>query len=214
MGANMGLSRAGKSQYGRAQAARAMWSDAVPARRAGRKPCVAGEREAVSVRLSGFTLVEVVIAIALIVLVLSGFLCTYVATAYRAEWSACSLAAQALANQQIEQAQSGVWDYSMNKNELTNLSLTAWTYSTNTGAGTGYSWATLDLPTSGTNTIVATNYVTVQMMCLNNVTSPPVQIQMVTVRTVWPFRMFNRFSYFTNTTATYYAPDNRDSSSL
>jgi len=166
------------------------------------------------IREGGFSLAEVVMAVAIMTLALNGLFWTYVQTAYRAEWSARSMAAQALALQQIEQAQSAVWDTSISKNEITNLNLAGWSYNASTATGSGYSWATLDLPTSGTNTVIATNYVTVRALYLNNMSNPPVQVQMVTVRTVWPFRMFSRYSYFTNTTATYYGPDNRDDSSL
>jgi prepilin-type N-terminal cleavage/methylation domain-containing protein len=162
----------------------------------------------------GFTLVEVVLSIAIMSLVLYGLIATYTQVSFRAEWSGCSMAAQALGLQQVEQARSAVWDWSIGKNEITNLTLNGWTYNASTGVGSGYSYATLDLPVSGTNIVVATNYVTVKMLYFNGVTNPPVQMQMVTVSTVWPFNMLGRMRYFTNTTATYYGPDNRDASSL
>jgi hypothetical protein len=117
------------------------------------------------------------------------------------------LAAQALAIQQLEQARSAVWDNSVSKNEMTNLNLLNWTYNAATGVGKGYSWANLDLPISGTNYIQATNYVTVTL--LTNVTGlPAIKLQMVQVDTVWRFLAFGGTRLYTNSIATYYAPDN------
>ncbi|HKS37126.1 MAG TPA: prepilin-type N-terminal cleavage/methylation domain-containing protein [Verrucomicrobiae bacterium] len=59
---------------------------------------------------SAFTLVEVVISVAILALCLAGIVYGYVLQARRAEWSAYSLAAQSLASQAIEQARSAQWD--------------------------------------------------------------------------------------------------------
>ena len=67
----------------------------------------------------GFTIIEVVISIALMSVVFSGIILGYIHTAQRAQWSGCSLAAQALSIQQLEQARAAVWDYSLAKNEFT-----------------------------------------------------------------------------------------------
>jgi type II secretory pathway pseudopilin PulG len=165
---------------------------------------------------AGFTLAEVVISIAVTGLVFAGILSGYVQSARNAEWTGYSLAAQALAVQQIEQGRSAVWDYSTGtgKNELTNLNLINLQYNTGTKTATGYSWTTLDLPYSGTNVIRATNYVTIRMIYFNNVANPPVQLQMMQVDTVWPFTVGTAPKYFTNSVATYFAPDNRDPNTL
>ena len=165
-------------------------------------------------RQRGFTLVEVVMSVAVMALLLLGVILTYTQSSYYAEWSGCSLAAQSLSVQAIEQARSAVWDYSISKNELTNLNLLGWTYNTSTRSGSGYSWALMDLPITGTNTVIATNYVTVKMLYLNGQTNPPVQVQLVTVDTVWPRTMYGTKRYFTNHTASYFGPDNRDDTSL
>lgn len=162
----------------------------------------------------GFTLVEVVVAIAILTMVLCGTMLTYMEASYRAEWSGYSLAAQSLSLMQIEQARSAVWDSSIGKNEITNLCLTNITYNATTKTTTGYTWSILDLPVSGNNTVKATNYVSIRMFYANGVTNPPVQLQMVTVDTVWPFNMFGRQYYCTNRTATLYGMDNRDDSTL
>lgn len=165
---------------------------------------------------SGFSLAEVVISIAVMGLVFVGILAGYIQSARNAEWTGYSLAAQALAIQQIEQARSAVWDFSTGngRNELTNLFLLNAQYNSSTKTKTGYSWATLDLPYSGTNVVRATNYVSVRMFFFNNVASPPVQLQMMQVDTVWPLRRGTTLRYYTNTVATYFAPDNRDPNSL
>lgn len=61
-------------------------------------------------RERGFTLVEVVVAVALITLTFAGVIYGYVRTADRAEWSSYSLAAQSLAMQGVEQARAAKWD--------------------------------------------------------------------------------------------------------
>jgi prepilin-type N-terminal cleavage/methylation domain-containing protein len=160
----------------------------------------------------GFTLVEVVVALAIITLVFSGILTAYVQSSRSAEWAGYSLAAQAIGIQQIEQARSGVWDYSINKNELTNLNLVSWSYNATTRVGKGYTTSVLDLPVSGTNFVVVTNFVTVKTLNLTGFTN--VQVQMVSVDTVWPFLSRSGSRLFTNRTASYFGPDNRDMSSL
>ena len=167
-------------------------------------PCRANSRAV------GFTLAEVVISVAVTGLVFAGVLTGYIQSSRKAEWTGYSLAAQALAVQQLEQGRSAVWDPSLGKNELTNMNLLNPQYNSGTKTATGYTWATLDLPCSGTNVIRATNYVTIQMFYYNNNPNPPVQLQMMQVDTVWPFTVGTTPKYFTNTVATYFAPDNRD----
>ena len=60
--------------------------------------------------IAGFTLSEVVVAIAIATLSFGGVICGYVLTADRAQWSAYSLAAQSLAMQGVEQARAAKWD--------------------------------------------------------------------------------------------------------
>jgi prepilin-type N-terminal cleavage/methylation domain-containing protein len=163
-------------------------------------------------QLRGFTLVEVVVSLGIVTLLFSGILTSYIQSSRQAEWSGYSLAAQAIGVQQIEQARSGVWDFSISKNELTNLNLRSWQYNATTKVGTGYSTSVLDLPISGTNIVMATNFVTVKMLGLTGLAN--VQVQMVTVDTVWKFPTSHGTRLFTNRTASYFGPDNRDASSL
>lgn len=161
---------------------------------------------------AGFSLVELVIAVFILALVFTGIIQGNMQAARRAEWSGYSLAAGAMANQQIEQCRSALWDNGAFPpvNQLSTLNLNNWTYNAATGYGSGYSWADLDLPRYGTNRVRATNWVTVRMIALNNTTNPPVKVQMVQVETVWPFNQFGATTrYFTNRLATYIAPDDR-----
>jgi prepilin-type N-terminal cleavage/methylation domain-containing protein len=160
----------------------------------------------------GFTLVEVVVCVAIIALLFGGIINTYIQAGQQAEWAGYSLAAQSIGIHQIEQARSAVWDYSISKNEITNLNLLGWTYNTTTKVGTGYATNVLDLPISGTNIVIVTNYVTVKLLNLTGF--PNAQVQMVTVDTVWPFVRRGSSRLYTNRTATYFGPDNRDASSL
>lgn len=164
--------------------------------------------------IRAFTLAEVVMAIAIVATVMGGMTVSYTQATRRAQWSGYQLAAQALAVQSLEQARAAVWDQTIGaqKNEITNLNLSSWSYSA--GVLTGYSWTNLDLPVSGTNYVRATNYVRVSMQYLNGVTNPPVQVQMIRVQTVWPFRWGNVNRFYTNTLSTYCAPDNRDVTTL
>ena len=141
----------------------------------------------------GFTLVEVVVCIAIVALIFGGIITGYVQTGYRAEWSGYSLAAQALAIQQLEQARAAKWDTLDQPvaDEITNI--------------LRVTWATLDLPISGTNAVWATNYCTVSGITIS--TNPAVSVYMVKVDTVWPFLRKGISYYFTNTVAGYYAPD-------
>jgi len=160
----------------------------------------------------GFTLVEVLVALAVVALLFGGVLTTYIQASRQAEWAGYALAAQAIAIQQIEQARSAVWDPAISKNELTNMNLLAWTYNPATKVGTGYTINVLDLPVSGTNIVVATNFVTVKMLNLTGFTNA--QVQMVTVNTVWPLSTPSGTRLFTNCAASYYGPDNRSITSL
>ena len=59
---------------------------------------------------AAFTLVEVVVSLALVGLIFGCILNSYVTSTVRAEWSGYSLAAQSLALQGMEQARAAKWD--------------------------------------------------------------------------------------------------------
>lgn len=141
-------------------------------------------------RRAGFTLAEVVIAMAIAMIVFAGIIGSYIHGCYRAEWAGYSLAAQALAIQQIEQAKSAKWDIQDIPvvNEITNLP--------------AVSASQLDLPISGTNITWATNFISILPL-----TNGPVSYYFVRVDTVWPFVWRNQVKYYTNTVADYFAPE-------
>jgi prepilin-type N-terminal cleavage/methylation domain-containing protein len=143
-------------------------------------------------RNSAFTLVEVVVSLVIVATVFGGILVAYVQAARRAEWTGRSLAAEAYAIQQVEQARSARWDLTTGINELANIG--------------NCSFSTLDLPSSGTNYVWATNYITTTMLTF--AAPNQYQLRMITVDTVWPFAWRNTVRYFTNRTCTYCAPDN------
>jgi hypothetical protein len=136
---------------------------------------------------------EVVVALAVATMVFAGIVLGYVQSTRRAEWSGYSLAAQALALQQLEAARSAKWDPTDTPAVDEIDALPRMTVST------------LDLPVSGTNAVLATNYVTVSTITLS--TNPMATIHMVRVSTVWPFRRGAEVALFTNTLANYYSPD-------
>ena len=141
-------------------------------------------------RIAAFTLAEVVICVAIMMLVFGAIITAYIQTSYRAEWTGFSLAAQAAGVQQLESVRSAVWDPLQVpvKDEIQLVpSVTS---------------VLLDLPVTGTNTVYATNYMTISLL-QNGIYSN----YFVKVDTVWPFRWANKVVYFTNTIADYYAPD-------
>jgi hypothetical protein len=172
---------------------------------------------------SGYSLMEVVLATAIIALVYGAIIECYMQAGLRAEWTGYSLAAQSLATEQIEQARSALWDPNAGSydgtnisgvNQITQLNLSSWSYTSSNSSWSGYSTGILDVPYGSTNYTIATNYVTVQAIYLNNQTNPPVQVEMITVKTVWPFKYRGTGLVFTNTAATWVGPDNRSIDSM
>jgi prepilin-type N-terminal cleavage/methylation domain-containing protein len=162
-----------------------------------------------------FTLAEVMVALAILAVAFGGILKAYIQSARQAQWAGYTLAAESLSIQTLEQARGAVWDTTVGKNQITNLNLKGWTWTTTAQGGTGSGWMTniLDLPLSGTNNaVIATNFVTVKLFSLS--VQPHVQMQMVTVDTVWSAAGFGGKRIFTNRTATYYGMDNQDPSTL
>ena len=133
----------------------------------------------------GFTLVEVVVAMAVLTLVIQGVIYGYIQSARRAEWNGRSLAAHSLASQGVEQARAAKWDPQAwpRVDELppTNFSAVE----------------TLDIPVSG-QPVYATNYISVGLISSN----PP--LRQIRADCVWTF--MNR-RVFTNTIITLRAPD-------
>jgi hypothetical protein len=63
----------------------------------------------------------------------------------------------------------------------------------------------LDVPYESSNYVLATNYVQISMVSI----SSNANIQVVNVKTVWPFFIRAQNLYFTNTACTIISPDNR-----
>jgi len=163
-------------------------------------------------KLAGMSLIEVVMAMGIVALIFGGTIEAYIQSSQRIEWSGYSMAAQSLAQQTIEQARAGLWDPSENPpvNEVTKLNLLPYSISYNSAnqTWTGYSTNILDVPYSGSNYVVATNFVTIQEISINGYSN--VLGQVIRVDCVWPFGFRPGSPCFTNTVCTLMAPDNRD----
>lgn len=165
------------------------------------------------------SLTEVVFAFLIVAIMFGIIVNGYVTAAKRSQWTGYSLAAQSLSVQTIEQLRSAVWDPGQPTKQIdaTNMSLLGKVLTPNSPAWTnftGYATNILDVPWKGTNYILATNYVTVQITKLPY--NPNITVQNVRVDTVWPFTAWKGYTlkYYTNTICTIIAPDNRDPSTL
>jgi type II secretory pathway pseudopilin PulG len=136
---------------------------------------------------AAFTLVEVVMAIGILVLAMSGMIYGYVQTNYQAEWSSMSLAVQALTVQSVEQARAAKWDV----------------YSSASGSNPD------ELPPS-TNTIIYTNSVLIPSS--GQTMSVTITLKIRTITTIPALReirsdcgwYFSRSGkWYTNTVVTY-----------
>jgi hypothetical protein len=166
-----------------------------------------------------FTLIEVLIASVIVVLVFGGIVNGYVLGAKRLQWSGYSLAAQTLSAQCLEQTRTAVWDGT--NDEIVNMTFAGSRSYTTTDGGTtwiltGYTTNILDIPWKGTNYVMATNFITIQKLYVNNNITSPVFLHLVRVDTVWPFNGWGNFTikYYSNSSYSCIAPDNRDPASL
>jgi len=138
---------------------------------------------------AAFTLVEVVMAMAILALVMAGMIYCYVQSNKRVEWTAMSLAAQASAVEAVEQARAAQWDvHVLSEDQLLQGAIY-----------TNYSRTnTMLIPASG-QTIVVTNWVSVT----NLMNSPP--LRQIRADCYWQYT--NTGTWFTNTVITWRAPD-------
>lgn len=158
-----------------------------------------------------FSLSEVLISVVIVAIVFGGIINGHLSGATRTEWTGCSLAATSLGVQTLEQARSAVWDISIGKNELTNLTLLGKSYTASNSTWTGYTTSIMDIPWKGTNYVVATNFISIQDIVENISSNVPVHLQVLRVDTVWPFKGWGNYSlrFYTNSICSYIAPDNR-----
>jgi hypothetical protein len=134
-----------------------------------------------------FTLAEIIIASCLGMITIGASIYGYVLSAKRAEWSGYSLAANSLAMQRIEQARACKWD-PLAFPAVDELVSTNYPMQINI----------LDIPTTGTNIVYATNFTAITMVQAN----PP--LKMIRVDCCW---MFLNKGPYTNTLVSYRAPD-------
>jgi prepilin-type N-terminal cleavage/methylation domain-containing protein len=146
---------------------------------------------AVNRNAKGFTLVEVVISMAIAGAAFVGVLYGYVMTTNQGEWSCFSLAAHSVAMQGVEQARSAKWDPQ------------AWPSVDELGVTNYVQVATLDVPTRPGNTLFATNYVSV------TTASEWPALRQIRSDCVWvlPYRKGRTRGPFTNTVITLRAAD-------
>jgi prepilin-type N-terminal cleavage/methylation domain-containing protein len=134
---------------------------------------------------SGFTLAEVVIAIAVLAIIIQGVIYGYIDSSRRAEWNGRSLAAQSLALQGVEQARAAKWDPQ------------AWPIVDELPPTNYVEIDTLDIPLAG-QAIYGTNYISITTVSLNPL------LRQIRADCVWNF-LGGRC--FTNTVITFRAPD-------
>jgi len=140
-----------------------------------------------------FTLVEVVMSIAILALAMAGMIYGYVQTNYRAEWSSMSLSAQSFAAQAVEQVRAAQWDYFRTvTNQIQQLPSAS--HPTNTYFVTN----TMLLASSGLSTNVVTT-----VNITNISTLPP--LYQFRADCVWYFPRTG--AKFTNSVVTQRAPD-------
>lgn len=134
---------------------------------------------------AGFTLAEVVIALAIVAMTMGGIVYGYLMSAKRAEWAAYSLAAQSLAAQGVEQMRAAQW------------APEAWPVIDQMPPTNFATVEPLDVPVSGI-AVLATNYHAITQVSA----SPP--LRQLRVDCVW---MFGTRGPYTNSVATFRAPD-------
>src|ERR1700744_3490140 len=107
---------------------------------------------------AAFTLVEVVMCLAIVALVFAGIINAYIQSGLRLEWTGYSLAAQSLAIETVEEARCSVWDPTQTPpvNEITNFM--NMTYNSSSQVWSGYATNILDIPYESTNYVMATNF--------------------------------------------------------
>jgi hypothetical protein len=135
---------------------------------------------------SAMTLIEIVVALGISVLLMTGLFQGYTMVSRRAMFSSYSVAADALAMKQMEEIVPASWIPTLGVTNLFNPVLTT----TQTNA--------LGMPGSSTNLIYATNYASLRQVS----TSPP--YVMIRVDCVWSFM---DMGMFTNTVAVMRGPD-------
>jgi type II secretory pathway pseudopilin PulG len=137
---------------------------------------------------TAFTLVEVVMSIAILAMVMGGMIYGYIMTNHRAEWSSMSLAAQSQAVQAVEQARAAAWDvHVMSSDPL----IPPQTYPRT---------STMLIPSTGAS-ITVSSIVDI----VNILTNPP--LRQIRATCWWRFPPNTNGTLFSNTVVTWRAPD-------
>ena len=151
---------------------------------------------------AAFTLVEVVMSIAILALVMGGMLKCYIQTNRQAEWSSLSLVAQSSAAQAVEQAMATKWDIHSDlpgtgfgtSDELSLPFLPPNNHTNYTRTNS------MLIPGTGQSVIV-TNYVSITNVCGNP------RVRQIRVDCVWQFPLTgvwtNNTTIFSNTVITW-----------
>jgi hypothetical protein len=137
-------------------------------------------------RLRAFTLAEVVMATAIAALFCTAIVQCYMIGSRRAQYAACSFAANMQAMKKIEQVIFANWIPSYGTTNIFNPALT------------NINQDNLEMPVANTNLITCTNYTTVTQLSTN----PP--YLMIRVDCVWGF---NGLGTYTNTVAVLRGPN-------
>ena len=144
---------------------------------------------------AGFTLVEVVMSIAILALVMGGMLCGYIQTNRRAEWSSLSLSAQSFASQWAEQARAAKWD------THSGISGTGYGTPNELPSNTNYTRTNSMLIPGTGKSVIITNYVSITNVCANP------KVRQIRVDCVWQFQLTgiwtNNPTIFSNTVITW-----------
>lgn len=137
--------------------------------------------------ISGASLVEVLMSISISSISIGGIFQGYLIASKRAEWLACSQAANSKVLQRIEQVRAARWDPQASPalDEVQDTNFPA-------------SIAALEIPTKAGTEVYATNTLTVSTISID----PP--LKMVTVECTWSL---GSRGPFTNSMAIYRSPD-------
>lgn len=135
----------------------------------------------------GYTLTEVIVALAIGGLLYGSILTGYLMTTQRAEWTAYWLSAQALATARLEQARAAKWDTQASP-PVDHL----------VPANFPPRVEVLDIPANGNHIPYATSIVSIVVVSTN----PP--LKLIRAETIWNFK---HRGLFTNSVTTYRAPD-------
>jgi type II secretory pathway pseudopilin PulG len=143
---------------------------------------------------AAFTLVEVMMAIGILVLAMSGMIYGYVQTNYQAEWSSMSLAVQALTVQSVEQARAARWDVYTTLNAGTTNEFVI-------GKTTNIFANAIVLPSTG-GTLGGTNgtLTVTNILGITSITTIPA-VRQIRSDSTWYFPSTGK--WFTNTVITY-----------